>query len=103
MFSIRRNGQSQQFLKSKFIAPGQSAVYSGSDWHINFLNGLVLQDEPLNNPNNRMQACNSRWACPPDCQTAKESSVFFTGKESGKFKAEEVEVFQIVSSTGNVS
>ena len=103
MFSIRRNGQSQQFLKSKFIANGQSAAYSAADTHIYFFNGLALQDDPLNNRNNRMQSCNSNWACPPDCQTAKESSSFYTGREDGKFKAEEIEVFQIVSSTGNVS
>jgi len=102
LFSIRRNGRSDQIYKAP-IAQGQYGPYFDASMHIFFQQGLTLQTNPLTNPFNNMASCNPIWVCPNNsgCQTQAEASLFYTGNASGDFKAEEVEVFQIINSINN--
>ena len=71
--------------------------------NIFFQQGLTLLTNPFTNPFNNMASCNPIWVCPNNsgCQTQSETSLFYTGNASGDFKAEEVEVFQIINSINN--
>ena len=98
---MRRNGRSDQTFKST-VSPGNYPVYFDSSMHMYFQQGLTLQGNPLTNPNCKIVSCTSVWPCPNNsgCQTEADTAIFYTGVASGNFKAEEVEVFQIVNSFG---